>query len=141
LDVWGSLSMHTIRIKIYYEDTDAGGVVYYANYLRFMERGRTELLLDKGIDVAEYHDKGYFFPVVHVDIHYRRPAKLGEIIEVSSEVVEMTNASITFKQKIFRNDAVLVEATVKLACINKNGKPQRIPSELASLFSDRKNNL
>ena len=133
--------MHRIKIKIYYEDTDAGGVVYYANYLRFMERGRTELLLDKGIDVAEYHDKGYFFPVVHVDIHYRRPAKLGEIIEVSSEVIEMTNASITFKQEIFRNDAVLVEATVKLACINKNGKPQRIPSELASLFSDRKNNV
>ena len=133
--------MHTIRIKIYYEDTDAGGVVYYANYLRFMERGRTELLSDKGIDVAEYHSKGYFFPVVHVDIHYRRPAKLGEIIEVSSEVIEMTNASITFKQEIFRDDAVLVEATVKLACINRDGKPQRIPPGLASLFSDRKNNV
>jgi len=106
-----------------------------------MERGRTELLSDKGIDVAEHHSKGYFFPVVHVDIHYRRPAKLGEIIEVSSEVIEMTNASITFKQEIFRDDAVLVEATVKLACINRNGKPQRIPSGLASLFSDRKNNL
>jgi len=131
--------MHTFRIKIYYEDTDAGGVVYYANYLRFMERGRTELLSDKGINVAEYHDKGYFFPVVHVDIHYRRPAKLGEIVEVSSEVIEMTNASITFKQEIFRDDAVLVEATVKLACINRDGKPQRIPSGLASLFSDRKN--
>jgi len=133
--------LHRIKIKIYYEDTDAGGVVYYANYLRFMERGRTELLSDKGIDVAEHHSKGYFFPVVHVDIHYRRPAKLGEIIEVSSEVIEMTNASITFKQEIFRDDAVLVEATVKLACINRNGKPQRIPSGLASLFSDRKNNL
>ena len=133
--------MHTFRIKIYYEDTDAGGVVYYANYLRFMERGRTELLSDKGIDVAEYHNKGYFFPVFHVDIHYRRPAKLGEIIEVATEVVEITNITITFKQEIFRDDAVLVEATVKLACINRNGKPQRIPSELASLFSDRKNNV
>jgi acyl-CoA thioester hydrolase len=133
--------MHTFRIKIYYEDTDAGGVVYYANYLRFMERGRTELLSDKGIDVAEFHDKGYFFPVVHVDIHYRRPAKLGEIIEVATEVVEITNATITFKQEIFRGDAVLVEATVKLACINRDGKPQRIPSELASLFSDRKNKV
>ena len=133
--------MHRLKIKIYYEDTDAGGVVYYANYLRFMERGRTELLSDKGIDVAEYHSKGYFFPVVHVDIHYRRPAKLGEIIEVATQVVEITNATITFKQEIFRDDAVLVEATVKLACINRDGKPQRIPSELASLFSDRKNNV
>jgi len=136
-----SLSMHTFRIKIYYEDTDAGGVVYYANYLRFMERGRTELLSDKGIDVAEYHSKGYFFPVIHVDIHYRRPAKLGEIIEVATQLVEITNTTITFKQEILRDDAVLVEATVKLACINRDGKPQRIPPELASLFSDRKNNV
>jgi acyl-CoA thioester hydrolase len=133
--------LHRIKIKIYYEDTDAGGVVYYANYLRFMERGRTELLSDKGIDVAEHHNKGYFFPVVHVDIHYRRPAKLGEIIKVATQVVEITNATITFKQEIFRDDAVLAEATVKLACINREGKPQRIPSELASLFSDRKNNV
>lgn len=132
--------MHKLKIKIYYEDTDAGGVVYYANYLRFMERGRTELLSDKGIDVAEYHGKGYFFPVVHVDIHYKRSAQLGEIIEVATEVVEITNATITFKQEIFRNDAVLVGATVKLACINTKGKPQRIPSGLASLFSDKKNN-
>lgn len=106
-----------------------------------MERGRTELLSDKGIDVAEYHSKGYFFPVVHVDISYRRPAKLGEIIEVATEVVEITNATITFKQEILRDNAVLVEATVKLACINRDGKPQKIPSGLASLFSDRKNNI
>ncbi|MBM4146627.1 MAG: YbgC/FadM family acyl-CoA thioesterase [Nitrospira sp.] len=134
-------SMHKLKIKIYYEDTDAGGLVYYANYLRFMERGRTELLSDKGIDVAEYHSKGYFFPVVHVDISYRRPAKLGEIIEVATEVVEITNATTTFKQEILRDNAVLVEATVKLACINRDGKPQKIPSGLASLFSDRKNNI
>lgn len=130
--------MHKLKIKIYYEDTDAGGVVYYANYLCFMERGRTESLSDKGISVAEYHDKGYFFPVVHVDIHYRRPAKLGEVIEVATQVVEITNTTITFKQEIFRDDTILVEATVKLACINRDGKPQRIPSELASLFSDKK---
>jgi acyl-CoA thioester hydrolase len=132
--------MYRLKIKIYYEDTDAGGIVYYANYLRFMERGRTELLSDNGIDVTEYHDKSYFFPVVHVDIHYRRPAKLGEIIEVATEVIEITNATITFKQDIYRDDAVITEATVKLACINRDGKPQRIPSELASLFSDRKDN-
>jgi acyl-CoA thioester hydrolase len=132
--------MYRLKIKIYYEDTDAGGIVYYANYLRFMERGRTELLSDNGIYVTEYHDKGCFFPVVHVDIHYRRPAKLGEIIEVATEVIEITNATITFKQDIYRDDAVIAEATVKLACINRDGKPQRIPSELASLFSDRKDN-
>jgi acyl-CoA thioester hydrolase len=133
-----TMTIHRLKLKIYYEDTDAGGVVYYANYLRFMERGRTELLLDKGIDVAEYHNKGYFFAVIHVDIHYRRPAMLGETIEVATEVIEITNATITFKQEIFRDDAALVHATVKLACINRDGKPQRVPSELAELFSDRK---
>jgi len=129
---------YRLKIKIYYEDTDAGGVVYYANYLRYMERSRTEFLSENGIDVAEYHNKGYLFAVVHVDIHYRKPALLGEIIEAASEVIELTNATITFKQDIFRDNAVLVEATVKLACINTDGKPQRLPPEFTSLSPIRK---
>lgn len=131
--------MHRLKIKIYYEDTDAGGVVYYANYLRYMERARTEFLLEKGIDVAEYHNNGYLFAVVHVDIHYKKPAKLGEIIEVNTEATEITNVTITLRQQIFRNDILLVDADVKLACINQDGKPQRLPSEFTSLLSARKN--
>lgn len=126
-----------IKIKIYYEDTDAGGVVYYANYLRYLERARTELLSEKGIDVAEYHNRGYLFAVVHVDIHYRRPARLGEIIDITTDIAEMTNVTITFRHQIFKNATLLVDATVKLACINKDGKPQRLPSTLASLLSCR----
>ena len=72
--------MHRFKVKIYYEDTDAGGVVYYANYLHYMERARTEFLLEKGIDVSEYHNRGYLFAVVHVDISYKKPARHGEII-------------------------------------------------------------
>jgi acyl-CoA thioester hydrolase len=124
---------HRLKIKIYYEDTDAGGVVYYANYLRYLERARTEFLLEKGINVAEYHNKGYLFAVVHVDINYKRPAKLGEIIEVTTEVVEMTNATITLKHEIFRVDTLLIEANVKVACITKDGKPQRLPDSFKSL--------
>ncbi len=123
-----------MKVKIYYEDTDAGGVVYYANYLRYMERARTEFLSDKGIDVAEYHNKGYFFPVVHVDIHYKRPARLGDIIEITAELIEMTNVTVTFRQDIFRDDMLLVESTVRLACINTDGKPRRLPSEFDSLL-------
>lgn len=132
------MSIHRFRIKIYYEDTDAGGVVYYANYLRYMERARTEFLLEKGIDVAAYHNKGYLFAVVHVDISYRKPARLGEIIEVITEVMEMSQVTITLQQKVLRNDNLLVEASVKLACIDGQGKPRRLPEEFRSLSSGDK---
>jgi acyl-CoA thioester hydrolase len=89
--------------------------------------------LEKGINVAEYHDEGYLFAVVHVDINYKRPAKLGEIIEVTTEVVEMTNATITLKHEILRVDILLIEANVKVACITKDGKPQRLPDSFKSL--------
>ena len=108
-------------------------MVYYANYLRFLERARTEFLAEKGIDVAEYHNKGYFFPVIHVDIHYKKPARLGDVVEVTADLIEMTHATVTFRQNIFRNNVLLVEATVKLVCINTGGKPGRLPPEFTSL--------
>ena len=124
---------HRLEIKIYYEDTDAGGVVYYANYLRYFERARTEFFLDKGINVAEFHEKGYFFVVVSVDIQYKQPARLGEIIEVVTKVMETTNATITLKHHVVKRGMLLVESHVKLACINKNGKPQRLPADVRKL--------
>jgi acyl-CoA thioester hydrolase len=99
-----------------------------------MERARTEFLAGKGIDVAEYHNKGYFFPVIHVDIHYKKPARLGDFIEVTADLIEMTYATVTFGQEVFRADTLLVESTVKLVCINTDGKPRRFPPEFASLF-------
>lgn len=122
-----------IRVKIYYEDTDAAGVVYYANYLKYMERARTELLLEKGIDVADYHNKGYIFAVVDMNIHYKRPAKLGEIIEVTTDIIEITHVTISIKHGIVRDNTLLVEANVRLACIGPNGKPRRIPDEMKQL--------
>lgn len=121
--------MHRLKIKIYYEDTDAGGVVYYANYLKYLERARTEFLLEKGIDVAKYHHDGSIFVVVHTDIYYRSPVRLGDSIEVTTEIEDMTNATITLKHLIFREDTLLVEALVKVVCVNREGKPQRIPED------------
>ena len=126
-----------LEVKIYYEDTDAAGVVYYANYLKYMERARTEFLREKGIDVAEHHKKGILFAVVDVDMHYKRPAKLGEIIGVTTEITEMTNVTITIKHQVLRTDTLLVDATVRLACIDLNGKPRRIPQEFDFLYSRR----
>jgi acyl-CoA thioester hydrolase len=125
--------MESLKVKVYYEDTDAGGVVYYANYLRFLERGRTELLAGKGIDVAEYHRSGHIFTVTHVDIHYRRPARLGDMIEIKTEISDIKNASLTFSQRIERDGALLVEAEATLACVDEHGKPQRLPEELKKL--------
>jgi acyl-CoA thioester hydrolase len=101
--------------------------VYYANYLCYLERARTEFLLEKGINVAEYHNKGYLFAVVNVDISYKRPAKLGEIIEVTTEVTETTNATITINHQVFKEGILLVESQVRLACIDKDSKPRRLP--------------
>jgi len=125
--------VYRLKIKIYYEDTDAGGVVYYANYLRYFERARTEFLLTQGINIAEYHEKGYLFAVVHVDIQYKKPACLGDTIEVTTEVTAITNATISLKHMALKDETLLVESQVKLACIDKDGKPQRLPAEVKKI--------
>lgn len=123
-----------MKIKIYYDDTDAGGVVYYGKYLRFLEIARTEFLLEQGINVAEWHTDGLFFVVTHVDIRYRRSAKLGETITITTEVAEMRNASMVLKSLVLREDkTLLAEALVTFACVDGNGKPRRLPESLRSL--------
>ncbi|TAN42622.1 MAG: tol-pal system-associated acyl-CoA thioesterase [Nitrospirae bacterium] len=122
-----------MNIKIYYEDTDAGGVVYYANYLRYLERARTEFLFEHDINVAEFHDQGLFFVVTHVDIHYRRSARLGDVITVTTEVSELKNASLLLKHKILKDETLLIEAAVTIACIDTGGRPRRLPESFKRL--------
>jgi acyl-CoA thioester hydrolase len=124
---------HSIKVKIYYEDTDAGGVVYYANYLRFMERARTEFLAEHGVNIAELHNEGLFFVVVHVDITYKKPARLGEIIDVTTEVIELKRASMTIRNCICKDDFVMVDALLTFACIDRDGKPRRFPDCFMSI--------
>jgi acyl-CoA thioester hydrolase len=124
---------HSIKVKVYYEDTDAGGVVYYANYLRFMERARTEFLAEYGINIAELHNEGLFFVVVHVDITYKKPARLGDIIDVTTEVMEMKKVSMTIRNCICKDDFVMVEAILTFACIDREGKPRRLPDPFMAI--------
>jgi acyl-CoA thioester hydrolase len=124
---------HQISVKIYYEDTDAAGIVYYGNFLRYLERARTEFLLGHGINIAELHFQGIFFPVIHVDVFYKKPARLGETINITTEIAEMKNASAVLKSLIFRNNTIIVEAYVTFACIDREGKPRRLPEELRKL--------
>ncbi len=131
--------VHNHKVKIYYEDTDAAGVVYYANYLKYMERARTELLFERGVDVAEYHKKGYLFAVADIDVHYKKPAVLGDIIDVTTEVKNVTHVTVTLIHRIFRDSQLLVEADIRLACINSYGKPQRLPEEFSLMLSAKWN--
>ena len=127
---------HRISIDKYrtcYEDTDAGGVVYYANYLRYMERGRNQYLRETGRSIREYQDAGILFIVVEVNVKYRSPAGLDDDLVIETWVEEGgRRSSIVFGQRILREgeDTALVDGRVKVACIGTNLKPRRLPEEL-----------
>jgi acyl-CoA thioester hydrolase len=124
--------MHTIEAKIYYEDTDCGNVVYYANYLKYMERGRTEFLADFGFSVSELAAQGTVFVVARVEIDYRSAARLGETIVVKTWIEEMTRTSILFSH-IMSDKAtgrLIAEAQARIVCVDGNGKIKRIPAEM-----------
>ena len=119
-----------MKIRVYYEDTDCGNVVYYANYLRYMERSRTEYLRERGIDLAAYHEKGSLFAVVDAHISYKAPARYNDELDVESVIAEITNASILFSTVITLDGKLLVKGDIRLACITTAGRPTRIPGEI-----------
>jgi acyl-CoA thioester hydrolase len=121
-----------MEIRVYYEDTDCGNVVYYANYLKYMERSRTEYLRERGVDLASYHSNGFLFTVTEAHVQYKSPARYNDFLDVTSTVTEITNASILFTTTIKRvgEESVLVKGEVRLACINQSGRPTRIPEEI-----------
>lgn len=120
------------NIRVYYEDTDSGGVVYYANYLKFMERARTEWLRSKGFEQDELYKKNnVIFAVRAVQIDYLLPARFNEELLVQTEVIKKGKASINLKQEIKRNNEMLCTATVKIASLNaQTFKPVAIPQDL-----------
>lgn len=117
-------------IRVYYEDTDSGGVVYHSNYLNFMERARTEWLRALGFEQTTLEDEmGVLFVVHSMNIVFKSPARFNDLLAVRSQVVKMGHGSLEFLQTIVRNDQVLLQATVKLACVNATSfKPQVIPA-------------
>lgn len=127
-----------MEIRVYYEDTDAGGVVYYANYLKYFERGRTEYLRHRGFSVAEMAQRGFVFPVVHLEISYRAPALHDDLLNVETAVLEIGRSSVTLTQKVLRtiDGKLLVEGKVKLACVGPNMKPKRLPEEIIQALQE-----
>ena len=121
---------HFIEKKIYYHDTDAGGVVYYANYLKHLEEGRSEFCLSKGISMAESAKEGVIFPVVHLEIDYKSPARYGDIVRVYTRIEKLGFSSIHFFQEIKNKDVLLVKAKTVWACVNEALKPIAIPDKI-----------
>lgn len=121
-------------VRVYYEDTDSGGVVYYANYLRFMERARTEYLRHFGFEQDQLiADEGVIFAVRSIEVDYRRPARFNELLEVSACVLQRGGASITFHQEIRRNGDVLCSGKVKIASLEAGTmRPVPIPRKIVS---------
>lgn len=122
--------------RIYYEDTDAAGVVYYGKYLGFLEQGRTEYLRERGVSIGKLHEQGHLFAVMRVEIDYLKPAVLDDLIRVDTNVLETSNATFTMGQKVVRisDERLLAEGRVTMACIGPGGRAKRMPAELLKVL-------
>ena len=121
---------HRMEIDIYYEDTDCGGVVYYANYLRYMERARTQYLASKGFSVKQLMDEGTVFMVLHAEIDYKSPGRLGDTIVIETSLSEVTRATLSFSHTMREatSSRALVSCMAKLVIVDSNGRPKRLPA-------------
>lgn len=125
-----------MQIRVYYEDTDAGGVVYYANYLKFAERARTELLRTLGFENKTLRDNDGVLLVVHrIEADYLKSARLDDLLTVQTVMDEIRNSSFSMKQVITREGVALFNLTVRIVCINLDGRPLRVPEPLKAALS------
>ena len=129
---------YEIRTRVYWEDTDAGGVVYYANYLKFMERCRSDWLRALKIDQLRLRaDRQLQFAVVSINVDFLRPAVLDDEVLVTAELAKLTGATIEFKQSIWREEVQLIDATVRCACLDSATlRPRAIPKDLFTEWRD-----
>ena len=121
-------SKHCHPIRVYYEDTDLAGIVYYANYLKFIERGRSEWVREMGIDQSEMREAfGIVFAVRRIEADYLKPAKFDDDLIVSTALVKQSAARIVLEQQVLRRDEVLFSSIVTLVCLKNDGSPARVP--------------
>ena len=126
---------HRFALSVYFEDTDAYGIVYYANYLRFMERARSDMIRAVGLDqAAELARSGSAYAVVVVDIKYRRPARLGDDLQVISSVEQVRASSVDIHQRVMRGNELLTDARVTAAFLDGQGRPRRQPRDWVEKF-------
>jgi acyl-CoA thioester hydrolase len=126
---------HRFALSVYFEDTDAYGIVYYANYLKFMERARSDMIRAVGVDqAAELKRSGSAYAVVEVDIKYRRPGRLGDDLQVVSQVDQVRASSVDIHQRVMRGAELLTDATVTAAFLDGEGRPRRQPGDWVEKF-------
>ena len=129
---------HMMPLRVYYEDTDAGGVVYYANYLRYAERGRSEYLRNMGYECSQIaHEHGVLLVVRHAEIDYRASARLDDALTVDTRLIDLGKASFTMQQDIKRDGATLVSMKILLACVNPQGRVARLPATFYKSLEER----
>ena len=130
------MTKHSADFRVYYEDTDSGGVVYHACYLHFAERGRTELLRSLGYENQKLRDKeGIGFVVRNMDIHFIKPARLDDMLSVQTSVSNIKNSSFVMNQHIMRGDSSISDINASLVCVEaQNFKPVRMPDEIKKAF-------
>jgi len=128
------LKKSSYLLRIYYEDTDLAGIVYYANYLKFIERARSEMLKESSVDQIDLFKRGYFFVVVSLRANYLKPAYFEDSLEVITEVEKINGASIILKQTVLRSEQELFEASIRLALLDKFGKAVRLPANIRQLL-------
>ena len=126
---------HVLPVRVYYEDTDAGGVVYHANYLRFCERGRTDFLRLRGISQSAMPDR--FFVVRRMDCEFQRPARLDDLLAVETRLVDAAGARLDLLQEVRRDGERLFQARVTIALVDQRGRPQRLAAELRQALNSR----
>ena len=125
--------MHSfsIPLRVYIEDTDAGGIVYYVNYLKYMERSRTEFLRSLGYDKPAILDGGLLLVVHAAQINYRRSARLDDQLQVSAQIEKLARTYVEFKQQVMRGDELLCEGVIRIACVDATTmKPSAIPGDM-----------
>jgi acyl-CoA thioester hydrolase len=127
---------HVLPVRVYYEDTDAAGIVYYVNYLKFAERARTEMLRLMGRQQqAMMEEDGVAFAVKSARIEYFRPARLDDALEVRTGLVEVAGASLKVRQRILRNGELLADMLIRLAVMDRSGRPTRLPADIRAALA------
>lgn len=121
---------YTLEKKIYYHDTDAGGVVYYANYLKHLEEGRTEFCSARGIDTGKLMQEGIWFVVAHLEVDYKASARYGQTVKVNTWIEKIGRSSVNFAQTIIWEDKLLIDSRITWVCVNAGFKPMSIPKEI-----------
>jgi acyl-CoA thioester hydrolase len=125
------MTAHFHAVRVYYEDTDLAGIVYYANYLKFIERGRTEWVRSHGVDQAALKaEQGLVFAVRRVEADYLRPARFDDLLEVRTILQSASGARIVLEQDILRGGEKVFAAIVTLVCLTESGAPARLPPEI-----------